>query len=69
MKYLLLLLIFLSAFVFVPQASSSPYTVHCYYAGITKFHGGCAPRDLYFVRALCYSDYLGWHLVSRPFCM
>ena len=41
----------------------------CYFAGITRFPGGCGGQDLYVLRYLCYDPPKGWFYVNYAYCV
>jgi preprotein translocase subunit SecG len=41
----------------------------CYFAGITRFPGGCGGQDLYVLRYLCYDPARGWFYVNYAYCV
>jgi hypothetical protein len=44
-------------------------SAQCYFAGITRFIGGCGGEDLYVLRYLCYTPEKGWHYVNYGYCL
>jgi hypothetical protein len=51
------------------STDTASLSAECYFAGITRFPGGCGSRDLYVLRYLCYTPAKGWYYVNYMYCM
>ncbi len=58
-----------SAGTSLATTGTAALSAQCYFAGITRFPGGCGGDDLYVLRYLCYEPGRGWFYANYMYCL